>query len=242
MAEKNQSPSVRARGLVRASAFAHLSTLDAKDGWPFGSLVMSACDHDGSPLILISQLAVHTKNILADTKVALLFDHTSGLENRMMQPRATVVGQAEKSNNTQHRKRFCARHANASDLLELDFSIYKVHIERGHLVGGFGDIHDISGNDLIFDTEGCGELIAHEFDIVEHMNIDHAETIGLYANRLLDLPGTDWQMTGCDPEGCDLIQGEVIARIPFPETAHNSDEARQALVALADKARKKQTP
>ncbi|MEQ8194268.1 MAG: pyridoxamine 5'-phosphate oxidase family protein, partial [Rhodospirillales bacterium] len=130
------SPGKRARDLVRASAFAALSSLDAGDGWPYGSLVMTACDSDGSPLILISRLAVHTKNIDADNKVALLFDHTRGLEGRLAGPRASIMGRAEKTDDGLLRTRFCARHAAAADLLQLDFAIYRIAVERGHLVGG----------------------------------------------------------------------------------------------------------
>ncbi len=237
MTEAVQPPAKRARDLVRASSFAHLSTLDAADGWPYGSLIMTACDHDGSPLIMISQLAVHTKNIAADSRVALLFDHTSGYVEKLANARATVMGRAEATEAAGPRDRFCARHPNAVDLLELDFSIFKVHIERGHFVGGFGDVHGIDGDDLKFNSTACADLIAHEADIIEHMNADHADAIDLYANVLLGQDGTGWQMTGCDPEGCDLYQNETIGRLSFPNIAHNPDEARTALVGLANLAR-----
>ena len=237
MTKTDQSPGKRTRDLVRANAFANLSTLDVTDGWPYGSLVMMACDHDGSPLILISQLAVHTKNIASDSRVALLFDHTSGFEERLANPRATVMGHAEKTDAAGARDRFCARHSNAADLLELDFSIYKVQIKRGHFVGGFGDVFDVEGDDLKFDVSACADLIAHEADIVEHMNAGHADAIDLYANVLLNLNGTGWRLTGCDPEGCDLYNHEEIARLSFPQPVRNPDEARKALVALTNEAR-----
>lgn len=237
MAEPEQLPAKRTRDLARASAFAQLSTLDAQDSWPYGSLVMTACDHDGSPLILISQLALHTKNVKTDSRVALLFDHTTGFEERLAHPRATIMGKAEQTTDENHRARFCARHANAAVLLELDFSIYKVHIERGHLVGGFGDVHQIDGDDLRLDCTACGDLISHEADIVDHMNADHADAIDLYANNLLGLTGTGWRMTGCDPEGCDLFKDDTIARLSFLELAHTPDEARKFLVSFANQAR-----
>ena len=241
MTETELSPAKRTRDIARASAFAQLSTLDAADGWPYGSLVITASDPDGSPLILISKLAVHTKNIAADSRVALLFDHTSGFESKLANARATVTGRALTTEETGPRNRLCARHPSAPDLLELDFNIFKVHIERGHLVGGFGDVHGIDGDELKFDSSTCTNLIDHESDIVGHMNTDHADAIDLYANVLLGQDGTGWRMTGCDPEGCDLYRGETIARLPFPKIAHNPDEARKALIALANEARQ-QTP
>lgn len=230
-------PGKRARDMVRASAFAHLSTLDATDGWPYGSLVMTACDPDGSPLILMSQLALHTKNISGDSRVALLFDHTSGFVEKLANARVTITGKALVTDAASSRDRLCARHPNAPDLLALDFHIYKVHIERGHLVGGFGDVFQIDGEALTSDCSACADLIEHECDIVDHMNADHADALDLYANVLLGHHDAGWQMTGCDPEGCDLFCGETIARLPFPDIAHNPDEARKALVTLANKAR-----
>jgi len=237
MTEAAQSPAKRTRDLVRASAFSQLSTLDATDGWPYGSLVMAACDPDGSPLIMISQLAVHTKNIAADSRVALLFDHTHGFEERLANARATVMGRAEVTNGAGARDRFCARHPSASDLLELDFSIFKINIERGHFVGGFGDVFSVAGDDLKFNGDACADLIAHEADIVEHMNTDHADALDLYANILCGQPGTGWRLTGCDPEGCDLYCDDTTARLNFSQIVHNPDEARATLVALADEAR-----
>jgi len=237
MSEVDTKPAKRARDMVRVSAFAHLSTLDEKDGWPYGSLVMTACDPDGSPLVLLSQLAVHTKNVSGDSRVALLFDHTSGFTEKLAKARATITGTALVTEETGSRDRLCARHPNAPDLLALDFHIYKVHIERGHLVGGFGDVHQIDGKALKLDISACADLIDHERDIVDHMNADHADALDLYATVLLGHDGAGWQMTGCDPEGCDLFCGETVARLPFPDIAHNPDDARKALVTLANKAR-----
>ena len=43
-------------------------------GDPYCSLVNIATAADGAPLLLISRLAVHTKNILADPRVSLMID------------------------------------------------------------------------------------------------------------------------------------------------------------------------
>jgi hypothetical protein len=239
MTTADPSPAKRARDLVRAGAFASLSTLDANDGWPYGSLVMTACGHDGAPFILISRLAVHTKNIDADNKVALLFDHTGGFESRLAGPRASVTGRAERTDDTIARARFCARHPDAAELLRLDFAIYRVAVERGHLVGGFGDVHDIDGPDLIFDTAGCDELIANEAGIVAHMNDDHADAVDLYANVLLERPGGGWRLSGCDPEGCDLLRAGETARLAFPAPVRTPADARTTLVGLVAEARRR---
>jgi putative heme iron utilization protein len=63
-----------ARSLLRRSRQGALATLMADSGDPYCSLVNVASHADGSPILLISRLALHTKNILADARVSLMLD------------------------------------------------------------------------------------------------------------------------------------------------------------------------
>src|SRR5437762_9283111 len=67
-------PARLARSLLRRSRQGALATLMAGSGDPYCSLVNLASHPDGSPILLISGLAVHTKNILADSRVSLMLD------------------------------------------------------------------------------------------------------------------------------------------------------------------------
>ncbi len=69
-----------ARRLIRARGHAALAT--SLGGWPYVSLVATACDVDASPLLLLSDLATHTKNLAAEPRVSLLFDATPALPTR----------------------------------------------------------------------------------------------------------------------------------------------------------------
>ena len=89
-------PAVTARHLMRGCATATLATLGGS-GWPYGSLVLVAADHDASPILLLSTLAEHTKNLLADSRVSLLFDGTAGLAEPLTGARVTVLGRATKT-------------------------------------------------------------------------------------------------------------------------------------------------
>jgi putative heme iron utilization protein len=60
------------RLLQRARSGALATTSCREEGWPFASLVTVACDCDGAPLFLFSQLAEHTRNLAADSRAALL--------------------------------------------------------------------------------------------------------------------------------------------------------------------------
>src|SRR3977135_751454 len=63
-----------ARSLLRRSRQGALATLMAGSGDPYCSLVNVASHPDGSPILLLSRLALHTQNILADSRVSLMLD------------------------------------------------------------------------------------------------------------------------------------------------------------------------
>src|SRR5436309_1310029 len=174
------SHGAEARRLIRRRDHAALST--SLDGRPYVSLVAVACDHDASPLLLLSDLAQHTRNLAADPQVALLFEDTAGLADPLAGPRLTLLGRAERCADPGAARRFAARHpASAQYAGFADFHHYRVTIERGHMVAGFGRIYWIE--DLRF-TGKAAALAAAETDIISHMNADHADAIALYAERL----------------------------------------------------------
>ena len=232
------SPASTARGLIRGHDRASLATLAADDGEPYASLVMVACDHDGAPLLLLSRLAEHTKNILADGRVSLLYDGTAGLANPLTGARVSVQGRAAVTDQPRHRARYLARHPDAAQFADFgDFAFYRVAVSRAHLVAGFGRIHWIVGRELLPDISDHAPAAEAEAGVVAHMNDDHADAIQLYATRLLGADGEGWRMTGIDAEGCDLRRGGEVLRLPFLQSIRNAGEARATLVALVKQAR-----
>lgn len=232
------TPSGIARGLIRNSDRAVMSTIMAGGGWPYGSLVLTACDHSARPLLLISDLAEHSRNLAADARAALLFDGTAGLASPLTGARVTVLGRLERCNAPDLAGRYVARHPDAGMYRDFaDFHFYRMDVERAHLVAGFGSIQWIPGEELLFDVAGFADLAPAEKDIVEHMNEDHADAVALYATALLDRPPGDWIMTGIDPEGMDLRAGGSVARLAFAEPVRDAATARAALVASAKAAR-----
>ncbi len=232
----NPTPAAQARALARSLDAATLATGLGEARWPYASLVLLAVDHDASPLLLVSRLAEHTRNMLADGRVSLLLDGTAGLESRLTGPRVTLLGEAAISHDPRHRARFLARHPEAALYADFaDFAIWRVEPVRAHLVGGFGKIHWVEG--AAFVGPAPAALIAAEAEIVAHMNADHADAVGLYARVLARREGEGWQMTGCDAEGCDLRLGGAVARIPFAHAAYDAETARKELVSLVRTAR-----
>jgi putative heme iron utilization protein len=226
-----------ARDLVRRLDRATLASgLPGPDGiWPYASLVLVALAHDFSPILLLSELAEHSKAIAADIRVSLLFDGTAGLAQPLTGPRVTLLGRAAKTADKDLTRRFLARHPDAAMYAGFkDFSFYRLSLARAHLVAGFGKISWLGAAELR--PKPVAGLAEAEEGILAHMNGDHAGAIQLYAGRLLGLAGEGWRMTGIDSEGIDLRLGGEVARLAFDPPLATVDEVRQRLVALAKRA------
>jgi hypothetical protein len=223
------------RRLMRGSLRATLAT--SLCGAPYASLVLVAADLDASPLLLLSDLAQHSRNLAFDPRLSLLFDGTAGMADPLAGPRLTLLGQAEPIDDRCRLARFLARHPTSETYAGFaDFRLYRVIVERGHLVAGFGRIMWLGAADLLFSPPADGLAVA-EAAIVRHMNDDHADAVALYATRLLGRVGQGWRMIGIDPEGIDLRRSNEIARLDFPAPALSPEAARDALVELAARAR-----
>jgi putative heme iron utilization protein len=229
-------PALLARRLVRGLDRAVLAT--SLDGWPYASLVMIATAPEGEPLLLISDLAQHTMNIAAEPRVSLLFDGTAGRDEPLTGPRVSLLGEARRVDDGRLLQRFVARHPSAGFYAGFgDFHLYRVTVERAHLVAGFGRIDWIAAADLL--PAGLGALAEVEADIVRHMNEDHRDAVQLYAQVLLQRQGEGWVMTGVDAEGIDLRRGGEVARLDFAAPVHDAQGARAELVRLVAEARRK---
>ena len=232
------SPAATARRLLRAATTVALATAArSADGWPHASLALVAVDHDASPILLISDLAEHSRNIAADDRVSLLVDGGSG-DDSLDAPRVSFRGRAAKSTEPRHRARFLARHAAAAEFAGLgDFHVWRVALEGAYFVAGFGRVHRLAASEVLFDAAPA--LAAAEPDILTHMNGDHGEAVALYASALLGADGGDARLIGIDPEGCDIRVGARVLRLDFDRTIADAQEARDVLVEMAQKARER---
>jgi hypothetical protein len=230
-------PRTAARTLMREARSGALATLMAGSGDPYCSLVNVATAVDGSPLLLISRLAVHTRNVLADPRVSLMLDERKP-GDPLEGARVMLMGHAAKTESEAARRRYIARQPEAEMFAGFgDFAFYEIKLKGAHLVAGFGRIVDLSPADLLTDLSDADALIAAEPEIVEHMNRDHGDSCRLYATRLLGAPDGDWRCVGCDPDGLDLQSGRNGLRLPFPQRVSHPGVLRAVLKALAEKAR-----
>lgn len=226
-----------AKHLLRTIRAGALATLDRTDGAPFASLTTVATDSDGSPLLLMSQLSVHTQNLQRDPRASILLAQ-AGRGDPLAHPRLTVIGRARVEGAPRVRERFLARHPKAKLYADFgDFAFWRLDIERAHLNGGFARARDLDGPEIRTDLSGADDLLAAETEAVSHMNGDHREALHLYATRLSGAPDAEWRATGLDPDGIDLAAGDLTARTPFRRRVSTARELRRHLKELADAAR-----
>ncbi|HEX3499109.1 MAG TPA: pyridoxamine 5'-phosphate oxidase family protein [Stellaceae bacterium] len=227
MTEPSVPPAATARALLRSRDRATLATSLA--GAPYASLVLVATAADGAPLLLISDLAQHTINIAGDPRVALLLDGTEALDEPLTGPRVTILGRAERSDDAALRARYLSRHPSAAGYAAFaDFHLYRVAVERAHLVAGFGRIDWIAAEDLL--PPGIAALAADEAALVDELNEGDP-------GALLGRKGEGWRLTGIDAEGLDLRRAGMVARLDFSAPVGDAAAARAAFARLEATAR-----
>lgn len=241
-------PPALIRRLIRHSAYGTLATIHrAADGaeWPYASLVASAADTDGTPILLLSELAEHTRNLKSQPRVSLLYD-VSGraaggridAADRLAQARVTLLGRAAHTTDPRCRARYIAHHPQAESYASFrDFAFYRIEPERAHLVAGFARVIWVEGAELRLDAAIHAAVVAAEAGIADHMNTDHADALDLYARALLGEDGNGWRVAGVDPEGIDLRREDRCARLDFAAPVADANGVRAELVRLAKEAR-----
>lgn len=241
--EAPPDPPAIARRILRALPMAALATrAAATDGWPYASLVALATGHDGMPVLLLSRLSDHTRNLDADDRASLLLDNTSGLANRMAGERLTLQGHVrplDEEHREPLRRRYLARHPGAAAYEGFaDFAYRGFTITRAHLIGGFAKAYWLDAREFMPRLPAGYALEAAEPGILAHMNDDHRDAIDHYARTLAGRAGDGWRMSGIDLEGIDLRRSGETARVGFDAPVHDAASARAALVALAERARR----
>ena len=230
-----------ARRLLRTARSGALATL-TPEGHPYASLVTVATLPDGSPVLPLSTLAVHTQHLMADPRCSLLLD-SAGQGDPLTHPRLTVTARASRATaeeRTAWRTRFLRRHPEAEIYVDFgDFSFWRLDLDAARIIGGFGRIAMLAAADLLTRTDGAEALLAAEDRSLDHMNADHRDALKLYATVFCGAPDGDWRLVGLDPEGIDLGWRDVTLRLDFPERVTDPAALRRQLVRWVDDAKAK---
>jgi hypothetical protein len=160
-------PAQHTRSLIETATRAYLGTLAQRDGaqrdgvvpgsqgegratFPFVSLVLPGRDGTGQPLLLLSDLSDHAKNLKRDPHASLLYDGTLGLTEPLTGARATLIGRVVLADNAENRRLYLACQPSAQGYAGFgDFHLYRFEIQEALLVAGFGRIHRMAGAALL---------------------------------------------------------------------------------------------
>ncbi len=161
-----------------------------------------------------------------------------GRGDPLAHPRLTLVGTAARVDEPLVRMRFLRRNPKAELYVDFpDFSFWRVLVRNVHLNGGFARAADFSARELLIDMQNSESLIAAENDILDHMNLDHTDTVARYAQHFGAATPGPWRASGIDPEGLDLVCGDNCLRILFPQPVETATQAHAVLVDMARQAR-----
>jgi heme iron utilization protein len=239
MSEATGNNGDAARRFLRGQHSGVLATISQRvAGFPFGSVAPFIPDQAGCPVILISTLAEHTRNIDADSRVSLIVQPYS--PDMQVVGRVTVLGHARRlEDKTALGPRYLRFHPQAESYFAMhDFGFYRIEPVRIRYIGGFGKIHWVEPAQYLFAETA---LTAQEDEILQHMNSDHAETLRVYCRHVHAVEPAQATMIGIDPDGFDVrcaVAGEErVLRFDFAAPVLDALQVRQALVALAQAAR-----
>ncbi|PZV39044.1 HugZ family protein [Mesorhizobium kowhaii] len=223
--------------LLRSARFGALAVIEAQTGSPLVSRVGVATDIDGAPLILVSMLSAHTGALLADARCSLLLGEP-GKGDPLAHPRLTLICQAARiergsSEHARTERRYLNRNPKARLYAGLgDFSIFRLEPQRASLNGGFGKAYQLDRSHLLTSGPIVEDLAASEQSAIDHMNADHLDAIAVYAQHFANVSGKGWIIAGFDADGMDLVSGDDVCRVFFPQPLAAAPELRPILVDM----------
>ncbi len=218
------------RTLLEQARHGALGTL--QEGHPYTTLVQVA-SLGGTPLLLLSDLAEHTKNLRVDPRASLLV-WEEGADDPLMAGRVTLLGRLAES--SEGREVYLERHPGAAQYAGFkDFHFFTLVVESARYVGGFGRMSWVEGAD--YRAAAPDPVAPMAAGIRSHMNEDHADHMLLMARHFGQLEGTTARLVEVDTYGFTMRIDATDLRVDFPRPVTTSQEVRQAMVALVNQAR-----
>ena len=238
------SPAEEARTLVAATNVAALATLTA-DGDPWASLITYGALDDGAPVLCLSRLAEHGRNLDADPRASLILTQIDRPPDPLAAARVTLAGRVERPPDAGSLAAARGAHLTAVAAARTyidysDFSLWILRIDRVRWVGGYGRMDSVSGPayaEALPDPIATGASAA-----MAHLNADHADALLAIAQALGGYPdATSARCSGLDRRGIDLVldtpRGRAPVRVSFSATLTESAQLRAATVELTQRAR-----
>ena len=231
-----------AKQFLRSTRSGVLSSFSVKfDGYPFGSVMPFVLGHDCQPVLFISNIAEHTKNIIANPKISLLViqSELKNAEDLHANGRLTLIGDAEKldKNNTELMARYCRYLPDSTGYLAMhDFQFYRINITQARYIAGFGKMGWMAGDEIV-DIKNSNSIAALETSMIKHMNADHQVSIMQYCQHFHSASPKRVNLMGIDCDGFDVeavVDDDIkILRFSFESPIVDANSARAAFVALS---------
>jgi putative heme iron utilization protein len=230
------------RTLLAQERIGTLATQSARHpGFPFASVMPYALLDDASPLFLISAMAIHTQNVLADPRASLLVMQSGNDSDPLGSPRATLLGNVARIEATDAiRAAYLQRHPSSKYWIDFsDFGFFRLDVTDLYFVGGFGVMGWVANND--YRAAEPDPLVEYAAGIIEHMNTDHADALRQITRHFANLDAEQATIVSVDRLGFAIrartAEGIKGARIQFPEPVTSREQARKVMVAMTKEAR-----
>lgn len=200
-----------------------------------------ALDQNGAPVFLISGMAIHTQNLIADPRASLLVMQSGAGADPLGSPRATLLGLVNRIEDPAPvRDAYLERHPSARHWIDYsDFSFFRLDVTDVYFVGGFGVMGWVTVDD--YRSAEPDPLLDSSGAIIEHMNGDHAEALIAMTRHFGGLDAEEAVMVACDRLGfvvrARTSGGMRGVRIAFTEPVQSREDARRVLVAMTKEAR-----
>jgi putative heme iron utilization protein len=225
--EQSESPAWAARKLLRAARVGTLAT--QADGQPFASLVTPATTPDLSLLVLLSDLAEHTRHLRADPRCSVLVVGLAETANPQTAPRVSVTGTAELIEDAALKSRYLAVHPYAALYADFaDFHLWRIRVVNAAFVGGFARAARLRREALVPDPAAVAAIAAAEASIIAHCSQNHPDALA----RIAAESGAR-RMVAVDVDGCDLVMDERVLRVPWSAPVADAAAVRRELIRLA---------
>ena len=210
----------------------------AKDGYPFGSVTTYMTDAQGHPIIYISHLAQHTKNIRQNPKISLLVsaDHEHDINAGA---RLTILGTAQLVDTEAEphlAEQFYLQFPESRIYQNThDFQFYRIHTEHIRYIGGFGHIHWLNTAQFLLPEPNW---LDRAQPAIDHMNEDHTDAMVMMLRYFKNITSDQVQLTHLFPDGCRIkVNDHENHFLPYESPIETAADIRGRLVALTQKAR-----
>lgn len=238
--ETNDEARELAKELIRTARFGALAVNSSNPGFPSVSRTLVGLDTDGAPLILVSELSIHTKTIMADNKVAILLGEP-GKGDPVAHPRITITCEAKWIERSDPRfknlrARFISRHPKAELYVDFaDFRFYRLEPVSADLNGGFGKAFSLTPSDFLLNDDFKADIEELELNFITKMNGDHKLQINKIVSAHLNNDESNWRLMDIDCEGAGFAKSDRVIRINFDQKPKSRDDLESAILSLSYK-------